>query len=357
VSDWNGDPVAGVRVRLMWRELFAVTDASGHFEFHELDPGTYQLEVTQESLPPDSVSSLESIHMPRWGENFKVELRIATSATLIGRILGPAREPVGPEEVRLVRSDPQAQWNSNTRWDANGRFRSEGVWPGDGMLEVVPEEASTLRAYPRPKREFHVEPGDVLDLGDIIFSAGPCSVRGRVIDQDGRALERVAVECAGIVTTTNALGEFELAGLEEESYELRIGSGEHEGFRRVFAADERAHAVKLDLAGATQLDLGTIALVRERFFEVRGRILPGESGLLPQQVNVRVESAPSAFPDNARTEHLSFDALAGTFECFYLPETEGRQLTFIVWRAEVELERRTLTVVPDGRVELPIELQ
>jgi hypothetical protein len=357
VVDLAGAPVAEAPVRLAWLERTYVADAQGRFEIHDLEAGRYMLDVGWDFLPEGWISSPVKLEIPTTGGSFKVRLNVAAGATLLGRVIGPAGEPWPEFEVRVHNELAESSLQMNLILNGKGGFRMQNVWPGEGWLEVRPHENRTLARFPSPRPSFRVGPGESFDLGVIAFESGPCSIRGSVIDQDGRVVGGIAVVCEGLIASTDPSGRFEFFGLQHASYAVRIGVSGHAGHREVFADDRRAPELKADLsAGVPNLDLGVVRILRDRLFEVHGRIDPGTSGIHLGEVGVRVESTGDVLRSESRSEHLTYDAENGTFACTYLPEEGRSRLTFVVWRGSEELERLSVRAVPDRVEELVIRL-
>ncbi len=195
----------------------ARTDAAGRFTVHHLLPGSCLLSVEKPGY----------VQREHDGEDSqRTVLAGAKDVTLVmryqGSILGRLRRPDGTPITRFSINDEPIEHD-------DGAFRFPIQQPGVTWLTFdAPDLLRTLR-------EVRVEPGQDVDLGDLILEAGK-RIRGRVLDTRTSApIEgaKVAVQHtqAGSGGTeapelasakTDATGGFELAPVEPGSLRLDV---------------------------------------------------------------------------------------------------------------------------------------
>lgn len=278
VVDADRKPVAGARVlvvqhafaeiealdldhaqRAASRALIAQqrTDAAGEFVI-PLDAGrSYDLEVEAPGFARGTASHCHA------GE--RVEIVLTQGATLSGRVLRKRDDsPVVGARVELHYSrDLAAQQTSDALFvetDAEGRYRFEGLPPGDRMFGAFPIADARSQWI-----VITLAPGKAIEQ-DIRVDAGRV-LRGRVVDRDTQAPIAGAVVGEGWgmrrAVRTDARGEFEIRGFSAyDLYELAVRA---QGYGRI---DLELHA-KQPAAD----EFVEIALTRGR--TLRGRVVDG----------------------------------------------------------------------------------
>ncbi|MEZ5989718.1 MAG: sigma-70 family RNA polymerase sigma factor [Planctomycetota bacterium] len=125
------------------------------------------------------------------------ELPAAARAGFRGRLVDPAGEPVAHARLALLSGDvfrnfyarlttsgsrgPNRVTDQSARSDEAGRFAFDGVWPRSFYVLAAGRED------PREQRRILTtipEPGQVVDLGDVVLSE-TVALEGRVVDADG----------------------------------------------------------------------------------------------------------------------------------------------------------------------------
>lgn len=362
VLDTSDRPVIGARVHLFGSALEARTDGAGRFTLADLRARSVQLEVLAEDLPPGLVPPrsggipvLTQVELARDGSPVEVTLRVALAASVTGRALGPAGEPCALCAVRARLVEPGRTFDGST--DEQGRFAFPSLWPGAYELEVWARPESTLAGLPRPRQRFDVRPGESLALPDTVFTKGSGSVRGRVIDQDGRALEGIAIVCGSIVGGTEADGSFRLDGLEPGSSTLWIAPSGFTGYRRIFAREDSWVSLPIDPAAPAEIDLGTLRIERDRLFEVHGLVVLEDPSTALEDLTLVITplaadpAAPPAAPREIRP-----DPGTGAFTWWTAPEGL-REVLFVVRQGDVERARASAWPAPDASIELRIPVR
>ncbi|QSQ11836.1 carboxypeptidase-like regulatory domain-containing protein [Myxococcus landrumensis] len=148
----------------------ATTDAQGRFTLHHVPPGACRLMIQKQGyvLRGDPATDSEPLpHDPRVivpAGAKDVRLVLLYQGSIRGRLM---REDYSPITRFNINEEP--------RRDPLGAFRVPVDPPGNMTLTL---EAPGLT---RLVREVHVEPGQDVDLGDVVLKAGR-RVRGRVLD-------------------------------------------------------------------------------------------------------------------------------------------------------------------------------
>jgi protocatechuate 3,4-dioxygenase beta subunit len=169
----DGAPVAGARVIASSEShrVEATADESGRFRLPGLAARSYVLTATAEGLHPGSpVDAAPS--------DAEIRLQLSRGASVAGRIAAGT----GPLGVEIVRGDGPLLPVARARVGENGAFVAEGLPPG--RYRVL---ARTQSAPPHASGFFELAAGERLDVGTIEPAPGG-SVRGRVVDGDGRGI-------------------------------------------------------------------------------------------------------------------------------------------------------------------------
>jgi protocatechuate 3,4-dioxygenase beta subunit len=177
-----------------------------------LSPGTYRLEVDEVSLPGgflppwrqdrivEAPASLPAgfygseIVIPEEGGERSVELRVFRASIVHGYIRGPAGEPISDALVRIQCGQEGLEGLcGDALSDERGYWAVDRVYPGPYRAQVFfPPAHPCARIARPPPPELVVAPGSSTFL-EIRLERGPCSVRGKVINQDGVPIPRVEV--------------------------------------------------------------------------------------------------------------------------------------------------------------------
>lgn len=226
VVDDQGKPVPGVIVySASWDPTFERTnprtDDKGRFVLQTL--AAHDMTALRVRTPQAVTDG--AIPVDR-GE-VKGPLRLVVSekfaCRLKGRVMDGAGKPIAGARVRVVWHysgvGRSARWGTSRgletlRTDADGRFQSTALWPGDRYNVAVSadgyskSEATVLKG----------EAGKIHDVGTISLVRTNVKVAGVVVDSAGKPIAGVAVFNQGdaprpLSTVTGADGHFQLAGL------------------------------------------------------------------------------------------------------------------------------------------------
>ena len=249
-------PVQGVLVRAegggSWRAMGPPepTSAAGRFEILGLEPGTYRLVARHSRFAPAVVGG---IAVER-GADSSVDVSLEAGVPILGRILGQDDRPVaGRVSLTVINDEPTPPTLVDllrAQSGSDGRFRLEGVPPGDHTLGVI------VSGYAHKRVEISIGRSDAqVDLGDIALETG-LTIRGRVRDKAGKAVAEAQLSAypsrsgGSVEGRTESDGSFALGGLVPGSHRLNVtASGFGETERTVEAGSENVEVV-LQPAGA-----------------------------------------------------------------------------------------------------------
>ncbi|HEX4999853.1 MAG TPA: carboxypeptidase-like regulatory domain-containing protein [Terriglobia bacterium] len=262
VARGTGVPVAQARALLTrvssmdpGEALSAMTDESGKFRIDRIPPGAYRLFVGNFAYVPAEYGQRHSSQpgtpiILREGDSFTVDMELTPAATIEGKVVNEAGDPVPKYLVkafraRYERGDRLFTGGEYAVTEENGRFRLFGLTPGWYFISAAPPDeygplplTEGILRWPvyyggkteDSARPVHLDPGMVFNAGTLVAEQGPpVRVRGQVInaqtgkpDPEARILlgkkRRAGVETTGLSTVTLNTGFFELAGAVPGSY-------------------------------------------------------------------------------------------------------------------------------------------
>jgi protocatechuate 3,4-dioxygenase beta subunit len=227
------------------------SDDAGRFTVGPIRPGRYQVLARLEGhvlldAPEISLSAGSKVRVaPRLARAALVSGRVldqdgsplrAVPVSVVGLVAGqdqmivlPGALPTAAEAAELPPGSLARQGSIRTALsDAQGHFEVRGLAPGRARLEVSPADKLPLRREP-----LLLAPDDARDLGDLIVPTGVV-ISGRVLDQEGQALEGAQVEAraAGkparpaMRVTSDPQGQFFLR-LPVGEYALAVQAKDH----------------------------------------------------------------------------------------------------------------------------------
>lgn len=186
LRDTPGNPVAGAEVLLtgtgVWPAASCVVDDLGQCLFRALPFGQYQARARHEervALPSPTVEITP-------GQRARVELTLRAGTQLSGLVLDSAsKQPLSGAKIAVVDMTPglPAIVAESTE---DGAFVLRGLWPGMMRLDV------TRDGYARESHELRLPAQKPL----TIHLDGAVSIRGRVVDERGRAIRGATLSVA-----------------------------------------------------------------------------------------------------------------------------------------------------------------
>lgn len=240
--DESGVPVLDARLSLypemrggMWGELQGDTDEAGRFTMMGLLPGQYTLRASGEWW----LVSSGDVTVPS-GEPLRVVLRKVALATLQGRVLSVAGDPLAGVTLNTHVSVPTSRGGGvgsirNVSTDAQGRYSITGIRPDATIWISQPEKPGYKYLSGGEVRQ----QGDAFEVSDIILAPLGSKVGGRVVDSDGKPVAGATVICPdgnpNAQVTTDAEGRFRLEGLPPGEVTIVAVSGKLMGQTRAAA--------------------------------------------------------------------------------------------------------------------------
>jgi 5-hydroxyisourate hydrolase-like protein (transthyretin family) len=230
VQDSEGRPVQGVLVVTAhvpppygppFGDAAIYSDAAGHFTVRNLGPRDFTAlrartakAVTNGGVPLDVAKQKDPV---------KLVLSETDAFRLRGRVNNDAGQPVADAAVEIhwryrgVGRASRMGWGARLgtyRTDADGRFETRALWPGDDYsVRVMAADHG-----PGQSRQVTGQAGQVADLGTISLPRTAGRVAGAVVDGAGQPVVGAKVFNEGdapgpVQTTTDAAGRFKIEGL------------------------------------------------------------------------------------------------------------------------------------------------
>jgi protocatechuate 3,4-dioxygenase beta subunit len=215
-------------------------DEHGAWRLEGLAPGTYDL--TGHASGFASGAPIR-IHVDGATARTGLVIRVVYGAQLVGTVVDSTGSPA-PNARVAIESFPR-RWE--TRTDAHGRFRFQGMWPGSyGIEATIGREASRrLRIDLVADRRLDVE-----------LTTVPSTVEGTVVDSKGRPAAGVAIDMRNQLdltsrsARTDASGHFEITAPNGEYWTRLITHGTVVADIDLRIGD---HNVKLVMPGKTKI--------------------------------------------------------------------------------------------------------
>jgi protocatechuate 3,4-dioxygenase beta subunit len=249
VVDAAGEPIAGVRVRMKpGRDPEANTDQRRQRRGGDMarrflnsgrspvdlsaEDGSFRLDgVSTESMwivygeSDEYVSGESKAFKIAAGEVKTIKITMVAGGALRGRVVDEngrvvagARVQVGHLDEDLVGEKNLSSWQASAALgsevymtDESGRFLATNLEPGPGIVRASKEGYVTFF-----KRNFSITPGETYDGYSIALSQGE-DVEGRVVDADGRPIERAMI---AVTKQANPGAQEETNADEEESEDV-----------------------------------------------------------------------------------------------------------------------------------------
>ena len=179
------------------RSIFASTDDSGAFTFHNVPPGRYRLTPAASQLSRSNLSAALDVLVD--GDRSGLALDLVPGARVSGQLggdaLAGARQPNGRIALTPLTAVVQPVQAMTSAIDADGRFSFPNVPPGRYRLELT---APANVARPRVATQIvngvdtidaglEIKGGEQIDVA-VELTSSEARLTGRVLDQAGRAL-------------------------------------------------------------------------------------------------------------------------------------------------------------------------
>ncbi|MDF1839086.1 MAG: carboxypeptidase-like regulatory domain-containing protein [Planctomycetota bacterium] len=330
---------------------------------------SYRLMADPESLPGDHIPApahyrktareasryaMAFVHVERDQEH-RQNVRVGLPGILAGRVVDRQGQPIVGSLARLTGLDKHfVGLSSSAITDEEGAFRLEGVFPGEHRLTFTWNQEWT----PPMPMDLQILGGGERWLGDVVAGGGSHSIRGRILDQDGKPFPDLPVLCysdaavkdglpshnmssALARTKTGKDGVFHLTGLPGIPVQVSLTPGFEP--RKVGGIGHPAMWVdnlSVDLGiGQSNHDVGSHQVDESRPFEITGRLIfqPGwlsEKGNARAQLTAYVSRVPGMeLPEGIRRTTLrrkpvAIDWEEGTYRCLIETPNTGVRLRF-----------------------------
>ncbi|MFO7564230.1 MAG: carboxypeptidase regulatory-like domain-containing protein [Enhygromyxa sp.] len=261
----SGEPVEGAVVSIGFRGSGnqARTDARGRFRIDRLEPGTYKPSARTEELYGQTA---EQVHLGFGQVSDPIVIRVHPAVFVEGTVVVAGTDrPCTDGWVRLDNEGVNSEW---TRIDEEGHVEFRGVLPGEYQVSVSCTGHISEDEY------------DKLVVGTESLSVvwevrEGLTIRGEVVDESGRPLERVGVSAQPVVDSDAARaqvtgarqrsesdGSFELAGLLPGRYEVNAGGWREPGPLEPITVELESGA-----------DVNDVRIVMPALGSVRGRVI------------------------------------------------------------------------------------
>ena len=224
---WAGTekPVADAKVSTSrWQGSSAYSDASGTFRLEGLNPGSYKLTVSGETLTGTSAKRIH-VGLGETSETLIIEVHAAQSVR--GQVLVDGETPCSFARVNLTEPKSEGNRSYYAGGEEDGSILLSGVLPGTYEVRVSCEGYLGEEEY----ENIVVADASIDGLAWSVHEAR--AIRGRVLDDQGNPVRGARVS-ANMDSTkdprarranawgaeSEADGSFELAGLLPGAYEL-----------------------------------------------------------------------------------------------------------------------------------------
>ena len=224
VLDDAGAPVVGATVKLdgnrrsgnkeVWSAT-ATTDDNGKYAIPGVPPGTFTAKV--DATDTRGGDSTEVTVRPNAASTGDLELK-RNDGSLGGQVTDDTGTAVSGAKVVL--KDAAGKEIGSTDTNDDGVYEFAGIRPGEYLVEVVGTEK-----YGAASENAQVEPA-AKGNRDLRVSRADGSVEGKVVDEEGVAVEGASVTIYGDgveeKVTTNAEGTFTVSNLRPGSYRVEV---------------------------------------------------------------------------------------------------------------------------------------
>ena len=254
VLNEQGTPLPDVAVRIEnqgnpYRTMATTSDDDGNFRFGGISPYV-ENRVSAATQSGVAEQTIKAIPKHPWEQTVEksVTLKMTTGTTLTGRVIYDG-QPMQGVRMRLARSRPADRTEKGSRYhflaetvtDKDGRYSVSGLQKDDRYhFEVTASGNLAVRDWKHQSpyvQTITAADGATLELPDAILLSNGQTLRGKVLDRDGKPVAGITVSASlisgGMIsrsndrnaqppwTETDATGRFELVGLPDEAISLR----------------------------------------------------------------------------------------------------------------------------------------
>jgi uncharacterized GH25 family protein len=222
------------REAALMNDLREFSDAEGHFEFDDLEPGTWGFEARADGYAP---TRSETVELVRGGAVPELEITVEGGGTVCGVVKAADGEPMQGALVRINENNfvdtpllkifasmsPGVDKPIQRRTNGKGRFCFKNVTPGTYQISVKHHTAA-----PYVVNDVLITDDEIEQNAEVVIEMPPpASISGVALDQNRRALPFIRVQLSkknGYVesVTTDESGFFEFGNLSGGNYNLTL---------------------------------------------------------------------------------------------------------------------------------------
>lgn len=329
----DGDrAIAGARIEIFgaarFEEAVIVSDATGHFACLDFSPGLVQVQVSADGF----VDRRDVLHAAP-GSELQLEAVLQRSLSISGHLVDEAGQGLVGWGVTTTGADRRIY---ATQTKESGSFELTPLAPGSYELSAFSEQGRPVLAFPDLGR---IQAGSRELLLRVPRDAFSASLRGRLIDATGTALEGVWIWCRTDLwpsepCRTQSDGRFEFRDLAAGDYQLESRDVRYPSLRRAGIA----------LAAGAALDLGDVSLPASGTLLLEARC---RGDFEPKDLFVELHSQHAP----ARREHGRFESRRCTLQL------EPGVYQLVTYGKGVVSESARVNIVAGERTELALEVR
>jgi protocatechuate 3,4-dioxygenase beta subunit len=269
----------------------AFTDAQGRFRLERLGPGELVLEARHQG----ETARIEG-QVLEPGEPRDVVIKLSPGAKVSGTVKWDDGGPVAGASILAMQGGWMLPAEQRPHAAADGTFTIDSLLPGQVTISAQsPGAPPSFRGPSSPDQaDLHLRPGEQRTGIRLVLSRRSGSIRGRVVDEKGQALEGTSVSAGlelsgrafrrgaqGNSVLTGSDGTFSIEGLQVGEYTLFASQPDH--------ADASRPGVSTG-SSDVQLTMGPAGKLAGVVVDDRGKPLPSYT-LLVVPPSVRRETA------------------------------------------------------------------
>ncbi|MHC4621023.1 MAG: carboxypeptidase-like regulatory domain-containing protein [Planctomycetota bacterium] len=236
VKDQAGNPVAGVRIRVLLgpgprRPTTTLTDAAGKFDIRGWKPGSEPSDGIGLIARQMDLNLAARLDLPRGSNREDIEFELAPALYWRGTVTDPDNKPIGRARVSIVMAAWEEDLLDSAVTDIKGQYEFKAV--PQRQEYFIHAEAE---GYGRGKVSTGLinNTKDIGEVEQIILKPANMSVSGVVIDVNGEPVPnaRVLISTRGTgqperKSKTDSQGRFTLSGICDGSFKLDVEKGDH----------------------------------------------------------------------------------------------------------------------------------
>ncbi|MCH9649233.1 MAG: carboxypeptidase-like regulatory domain-containing protein [Deltaproteobacteria bacterium] len=222
VTDQQGDGIANAQLQLesnnhLFGGKTTRSGADGSYRFESVQAGRYEIEASHEDYAQSRTEMpIEMAGSPVEG----IEIRLSRGAAIYGRVLGLDFDELARVELSAFQQNRRQTFPGSNHPDFEGKYRLENLSPGTWTVIARLDQGQAVTGT------VTLDPGVAEVPLDLEFEDG-LTLRGHVLVNEAPldGAQVFVLQGPGghfSATTTDYQGRFELSGLKEGSYQLRV---------------------------------------------------------------------------------------------------------------------------------------